>query len=82
MNGQPAALYTYRGDKEAGPWQDDRCGTYAGWNAHRHCGEPPCDDCRRAQADYVRDWRLRTGRVKTRRVRLTEAELALLRGVR
>lgn len=35
----------------------DRCGTYAGYQAHRYRGEPPCERCRRAQADYTAGWR-------------------------
>ncbi len=70
----------------------DRTGTHAGWNLHqrekRHAAqaglpEPPaCKPCIDAHAEYVAEWRLRTGRVRTRRVRLSAAELALLRSVR
>ena len=83
-NNRPVALYQYGGSEpdRGEPWADDRCGTYAGWNAHQQSGEEPCPPCRRAHADYMREWRLRTGRVKTVRVSLTAAELALLRGAR
>lgn len=77
-NGYPVALYAYRGSTPDGPWTGEKCGTYAGWNDHKRNHEPPCGPCLAAQRDYVREWRLRTGRVKTVRVRLTAAELALL----
>jgi len=34
-------------------------GTYPGWQAHGSRGIPMCDDCRDAQARYVRDLRRR-----------------------
>ena len=37
---------------------DDRCGTYAGWMAHRRRGEQPCGFCRSAAAEYQREHRL------------------------
>ena len=37
---------------------DDRCGTYAGWQAHRKRGEQTCGFCRSAKADYQRQYRL------------------------
>lgn len=40
----------------------DNCGTYAGANAHKRRDENLCDPCRVAAADYVRDWRRRSGR--------------------
>lgn len=41
-----------------------KCGTYAGWNQHRHRGTKPCDDCNSAQASYVRELRIRSGYTK------------------
>jgi len=79
--GRPVSLYEYRGagqPEQSAGWE--RCGTYAGWNDHMRSGEPVCDACKRAHADYMREWRLRTGRVKTVRVRLTPAQFALLKG--
>jgi hypothetical protein len=79
-NGRPVALYEYRGSGEPEPpWTGPKCGTYAGWNDHQRNHEPPCESCRAAHREYMREWRLRTGRVKSVRVRLTAAELALLR---
>jgi hypothetical protein len=79
MRGHRVLLYVYRGARpEEAPWQSENCGTYAGWNEHQRNHEPACDRCKRAQADYMREWRLRTGRVRTIRVRPTEAQLALL----
>ena len=39
----------------------EKCGTYAGWNAHRRADEKPCDDCREAQRLYARERRARGG---------------------
>lgn len=80
LNNAPVLLYLYRGDQPDvnAPWVDERCGTYAGWNAHKYLGEKPCPPCQAAQAQYVREWRLRTGRVKTIRVRPSAGQLALL----
>lgn len=36
---------------------DPRCGTYAGYERHRRAGDPACDPCRAAKADYTREWR-------------------------
>lgn len=79
-NGRPVALYVHSGSGgPEQPWTSEKCGTYAGWNEHKRNSEPPCNPCKRAHADYMREWRLRTGRVKSVRVRLSAAELALLR---
>jgi hypothetical protein len=83
LNSQPVSLYTYRGSEpDDGQWADDRCGTYAGWNAHKYLGEEPCPPCKRAHADYMREWRLRTGRTRTIRVALTARQLAALSQLR
>jgi hypothetical protein len=42
-----------------GPSNDSRCGTYAGWNAHKRGGTQPCVVCRAAAASYQRDRRRR-----------------------
>ena len=62
-NGSPVALYQ-RPLGLAEPWHDDRCGSYAGYNAHNLLGEAPCDPCKHARADYMREYRLRTGRTR------------------
>ena len=36
---------------------DDRCGTYAGAQVHRRNREKPCDPCRLASNDYMRERR-------------------------
>ena len=41
------------------PNMRDKCGTYAGWNAHQWRGEPICDACKVARKDYQRQYRLR-----------------------
>lgn len=33
------------------------CGTYAGYQTHKRQGTEPCSECRRAQRDYMRDYR-------------------------
>jgi hypothetical protein len=50
-----------------------RHGTYSGWNKHQTRGEPPCDACYRAKADY--DHRRReTSDVKLRQRVLARAQ--------
>ena len=41
------------------------CGTKTGYMAHYRAEEPPCVDCRRAQARWHRAWRYRTGRTRS-----------------
>jgi hypothetical protein len=36
---------------------DARCGTTAGATRHSKNGDPPCDACRAAKAEYDRRWR-------------------------
>ena len=71
MNGRGVTLYT-RPLGLDGPWQDERCGTYAGWNAHNQCGEEPCVPCKSAHAAYARQRRIRTGQTR-HMVSVTEA---------
>ena len=40
---------------------DERCGTYAGAMRHTRLREPLCDGCRKAQREYMRDFRARRG---------------------
>ena len=81
-NARPVRLYIYQGRGQPEPefWISGKCGSYAGWNEHQRCHEPPCPPCRRAHAEYMQQWRLRTGRQKSVRVRLSAAQLAILRG--
>ena len=37
----------------------DKCGTNAGYNAHKYYGEPPCDPCIQAGNEYARQRRAR-----------------------
>lgn len=46
------------------PISRETCGTYAGANAHKRHSETLCAPCRQAAADYVREWRRRTGRTR------------------
>lgn len=41
---------------------DTRCGSLAGYHVHRRAAEQPCAPCQRAQTEYMRAWRHRTGR--------------------
>ena len=54
----------------------EKCGTPAGWNAHNYYGETQCAPCLRAKADYMQDWRLRTGRTKYKLVHINQGEAA------
>lgn len=36
---------------------EERCGTYAEYQAHKKRGETPCADCQKANRDYVNAWR-------------------------
>lgn len=42
-------------------------GTVAGYHRHRRAGEPQCAECRRAQNEYVQEWRRRPGTQDPRR---------------
>lgn len=37
----------------------EQCGTRTGYGAHYLRGETPCDDCRRVNAEAVREWKAR-----------------------
>lgn len=41
------------------------CGTYAGYQQHRRERTGPCGICYQAHADYMRDYRRRTGLTRT-----------------
>lgn len=34
-----------------------QCGTISGYKRHRRNNQEPCDDCREARAEWVRDYR-------------------------
>lgn len=46
----------------------DKCGTYAGYQAHYKRGEKACGPCMHAQAVYVGQWRARSGRTLNAKV--------------
>lgn len=80
-NNRPVKTYTYRGAGQPDDpiWLGRKCGTFAGYQEHIRNKDPRCEACWRARNEYVREWRLRTGRVKSIRVVLTPAQLELLR---
>lgn len=41
-------------------------GTRSGYYAHRRLGQPPCDECRVAINEYIREYRSRTGLARNR----------------
>jgi len=41
-------------------------GTRSGYYAHRRMGNPPCDDCREAINEYVREYRAKNGLARNR----------------
>jgi hypothetical protein len=41
-------------------------GTRGGYYAHRRLGEPPCDDCRAAINEYIREYRAKNGLARNR----------------
>lgn len=51
------------------------CGTLSGYQTHRRLGIPICDLCRKARADYAREWRKKhpgyysSGKVRTRKLK-------------
>lgn len=49
------------------------CGTNAGYQAHIRHHEPTCKPCRDATAEYMREYRARTGRVRFRLVPIERA---------
>jgi hypothetical protein len=50
------------------------CNSTAGWNQHQRNGEEQCAGCQQAKTTYTRNWRYRTGRVKTRLVPIKQKE--------
>ena len=41
-------------------------GTRSGYYAHRRMGDPPCDACREAINEYVREYRAKNGLARNR----------------
>jgi hypothetical protein len=55
-------------------------GTRGGYYAHRRLSEPPCDECRAAINEYLRDYRSRTGLTRNRESeKVRRKALAVLR---
>lgn len=50
----------YRNRLRGGPARVPKpCGTVAAYRRHQRNGEPPCDACRKANADYQRAYQQR-----------------------
>lgn len=55
-------------------------GTRGGYYAHRRQSEPPCDACRKAINEYVREYRAENGLARNReREKIRRQALAALR---
>jgi hypothetical protein len=55
-------------------------GTRGGYYAHRRISEPPCDECRAAINEYVREYRAKNGMARNReREKIRRRALAALR---
>lgn len=55
-------------------------GTRGGYYAHRRISEPPCDACREAINEYVREYRAKNGLARNRkRDKIRRKALAALR---
>ncbi len=55
-------------------------GTRGGYYAHRRQSEPPCDDCRKAINEYIREYRAKNGLARNReREKIRRRALAALR---
>lgn len=59
---------------------DDRCGTYAGEQAHRKRGEKPCVFCASAKAEYMKAYRSDPERLR-RHVEGRDARMAALQAL-
>jgi len=56
--------YVFRGKRDPEP-AENRCGTYAGYSAHRRKNEKPCTDCSKAHTKYTREYRRSQGITKS-----------------
>lgn len=55
-------------------------GTRGGYYAHRRISDPPCDECRAAINEYVREYRAKNGLARNReREKIRRQALAALR---
>lgn len=54
-------------DDATARYPDGRRGTDAGFQAHRRAGEPPCDECRAAHSEKLREWNRRRYRKNRQR---------------
>lgn len=55
-------------------------GTRGGYYAHRRVGDEPCDECRAAINEYVREYRAKNGLTRNReREKIRRQALAALR---
>lgn len=55
-------------------------GTRGGYYAHRRISDPPCDECRAAINEYVREYRAKNGLTRNReREKIRRRALAALR---
>lgn len=55
-------------------------GTRGGYYAHRRLSDPPCDDCRAAINEYVKEYRAKNGLTRNReREKIRRKALAALR---
>lgn len=55
-------------------------GTRGGYYAHRRLGQSPCDDCRAAINEYIRDYRAKNGMARNRfKEKMRRKALAMLR---
>lgn len=55
-------------------------GTRGGYYAHRRLSDPPCDDCRAAINEYVKEYRAKRGLSRNReREKIRRQALAALR---
>lgn len=60
------------------PIVEDWHGTTAGWNRHNRDHIPMCDPCRKAHADYMRDYRRNNTQAREKNNRLTRAQTRAL----
>jgi hypothetical protein len=56
----------------------EKCGTYAGYNAHKYYGERPCDECNEAGNAYQRQRRKANPEIAARENAMTNARARAL----
>jgi hypothetical protein len=57
----------------------DRCGTYAGWQAHQRAGVKACEPCRLARNEWTREHRRKPEVAEKRRAVVRARDRALAR---